>query len=292
MELDQNIKGYRANEGIVSVQDQKQGLFGLIDKLKERLEIAIIDLDQGRGKIAEIERQIKNLPKFTVTSQEIVDPEAKMLHEKLVALELEKTALLQKYTEKDRRVEDKAKEIETIKERLAAGAGKKVIVGERISQNTVYQTLENELMDQKVKLGQVQAKRESLLQQLKLLNGQLAALDGKGNKLALMEESLAKRKELLLLYSKKAEEARITAAMDREQLINVKIVDYSRDPIAPVSAGAALSLVLAAIVGIGGGIGGALGLEYLRPTFHSALDAQRHLQLQVLAVIPDMREKA
>jgi capsular polysaccharide biosynthesis protein len=91
------------------------------------------------------------------------------------------------------------------------------------------------------------------------------------------------------LYLKKAEEARITAAMDRENLLNVRLVDNARVPISPIAAGVFLSLVLAAMVGLGGGMGGALALEYLRPTFHSALDVEKHLELPVLALIPDLR---
>jgi capsular polysaccharide biosynthesis protein len=40
------------------------------------------------------------------------------------------------------------------------------------------------------------------------------------------------------------------------------------------------------------GVGGVLTLEYVRPTFHSELDVERHLQLPVLALIPDLREEA
>jgi capsular polysaccharide biosynthesis protein len=42
-------------------------------------------------------------------------------------------------------------------------------------------------------------------------------------------------------------------------------------------------------VGAGAGLGGALALEFLHPTFHSALDVERQLEIPVLALIPDLR---
>jgi capsular polysaccharide biosynthesis protein len=107
-----------------------------------------------------------------------------------------------------------------------------------------------------------------------------------------MEESLKNKKELSALYSKKAEEARISGAMDQEDLVNVKVTDRAQVPLAPLASSAALLLTLAAIVGVGASVGGVLTLEYVRPTFHSELDVERHLQLPVLALIPDLREEA
>jgi capsular polysaccharide biosynthesis protein len=72
----------------------------------------------------------------------------------------------------------------------------------------------------------------------------------------------------------------------------VKITDRALVPMAPVGGNAAILLLLAAIVGIGSGVGGVLTLEYIRPTFHSEIDVERQLQLPVLALIPDLREEA
>ena len=51
-----------------------------------------------------------------------------------------------------------------------------------------------------------------------------------------------------------------------------------------------LLIVLAMSVGLGGGVVGALALDLLNPTFHSAMDVERRLEIPVLALIPDLRE--
>jgi uncharacterized protein involved in exopolysaccharide biosynthesis len=291
VEIENKIRTFQAQERIVSLPEQRTILFALIDKVQDRLKGADLDIDQGKGKIAEIERQLAREPEqMMVVSQDTVDPETRQIHEKLVQLEIDKNELLQKYTEQDRRVQDRMREIAALKERLATAATKKVVVSERLGLNAVRQGLLRELTDQKVKLGQIYAKRETLARQLEELQAEVMTLSTKGLDFQHLQEILANKKEQYLLYSKKAEEARIAAALDREQLVNVKVVDPAQVPLIPVATGAALALALATFVGIGTGVGGALALEYLRPTFHSAVDVERHLELPVLALIPDLRE--
>jgi capsular polysaccharide biosynthesis protein len=69
------------------------------------------------------------------------------------------------------------------------------------------------------------------------------------------------------------------------------VVDYAQAPLQPVATGALILILLAAIVGLGTGLGGALALEYVRPTFHSVLDVESRLGLPVLALLPDLREQ-
>ncbi|MBI3303112.1 MAG: hypothetical protein HYZ72_13685 [Deltaproteobacteria bacterium] len=292
-EAEEKLKTFQTQENLFSLAQQKDQGLDLIQKVKERMQATDADMNQGKGKIAEIERQLTSQPERILTAQEVIDPETRMLHEKLVALEVEKNALLQKYTEKDRRVEDKMQEIETLRERLAADAGKKkVVVGERLGLNEVRQYLVRELVEQKVKLGQSQAKGEKLIRQQEELTAELEALNAKGYELQHLEEALKYKKDLYELYSKKAEEARIATAMDREKLVNVKVVDHAPVPATPVATRVSLALLLAVIAGLGTGVGGALALEYVRPTFHSAPDVERHLELPVLALIPDLRQQA
>jgi uncharacterized protein involved in exopolysaccharide biosynthesis len=149
-----------------------------------------------------------------------------------------------------------------------------------------------EIAEQRVKLGQLRPKRATLARQVTELNEELNVLNSKSYELAHIREALANKKEVYTLYKKKAEEARISGAMDRDNLVNVKITDRAQTPGGPIPSNSTVLLALAAIVGVSAGIGGALALEYIRPTFHSEIDVERHLQLPVLALIPDFREEA
>ena len=124
--------------------------------------------------------------------------------------------------------------------------------------------------------------------QIKQLNEELDRLTVKGNQLTGLQELAETKKEQLALYTKKAEEARIADAMDKEKLINVKAVNHAFPPALPLPTKSPLLIVLAMFVGASVGVGGALVLEFLNPTFHSSVDVERRLGLPVLALIPDL----
>lgn len=288
--LEDQLREFETREHVAAIGEQKKQVLGLLDKVKDRLSGTYLDIDQAHGKIAKINQELPQLPATIVQAQELASPATKLLEERLATLEIEKNELLQKYTEKDRRIQDKEAEIGATKEKLAA-APRKIVVGERIGLNSVRVEMERELADQKMKLGQLLPKQVTLARQAEELTAELEQLNSKEYEVERRREDLKNKKDLYDLYSKKAEEARISGAMDRENLVNVKVTDQAQIPIAPVPNNATLLLTLAAIIGLGAGIGGVLTLEYIRPTFHSEIDVERHLQLPVLALIPDLREE-
>jgi uncharacterized protein involved in exopolysaccharide biosynthesis len=290
--LENQLKEFETNENLVGLSAQKDQVLDLLEKTKDRLKGTDLDIEQNLGKIARLEKELLTEPATIVQSQDRVDPSTKLLEERLTTLEIEKNELLQKYTEKDRRVQDKISEIEFIREKIASAPRGQIIVSERLAPNPVRMDMLKELAEQKVKLGQLYPKRETLIRQVGELHDELERLNTKGYEVQHLQEAIASKKESYALYSKKAEEARISGAMDQENLVNVKITDRALVPMAPVGGNAAILLLLAAIVGIGSGVGGVLTLEYIRPTFHSEIDVERQLQLPVLALIPDLREEA
>lgn len=293
LELQEKMKKFEERENAVSLTNQKEQVLDLLEKTKDRLKSTDVDIDQAIGKIAKIEQELPKQAATVIQAQELANPESKLLQERFTTLEIEKNELLQKYTEKDRRVQDKNAEILATQEKLTASTGKnKVVIGERIGLNPVREDMLKELADQKIKLGQLYPKQDILRRQVDELHSELETLNAKSYEHERMEEELKDMKDHFELYSKKAEEARISGAMDQEDLVNVKITDRAQVPSAPLPSNAAILLALAAIIGFGGGVGGVLALEYVRPTFHSELDVERHLQLPVLALIPDLREEA
>ncbi|MGE0681052.1 MAG: GumC family protein [Candidatus Binatia bacterium] len=285
-------KDFEERENAVDLREQKQQVLRLIDKVKDRLKGADLDIEQGLGKIAKLKQEIPKQPETVVQAQERADPERKLLQERLTTLELEKNELLQRYTDKDRRVQEKEAEMLAVKAKLASPEREKIVVGERLGPNPVRQDMVREWSNQTIKLGQIYPKRDTLARQVTELYNELEELNAKSYKYESMEESLKNMKERYALYSKKAEEARIANAMDQEDLVNVRITDRAQVPLVPIPSNATILLILAAIVGASAGVGGVLALEYVRPTFHSELDVERHLQLPVLALIPDLREEA
>lgn len=291
-DLETQLKDLETKENLVGVSQQKDQALDLIEKMRDRLKGTDLDIQQGLGKIAKIERELLSQPETIIQGRDLIDPASRLLEERFTTLEIEKNELLQKYTEKDRRVQDKISEIASIREKITSSPKTQIVIGERIAPNPVRVDLLKELSDQKVKLGQLYPKQETLARQIIEMQNDLDQLNLKGYEVQHLQEMLTNRKEAYALYSKKAEEARISGAMDQENLVNVKVTDRALAPLTPMGSNAAMLLVLAAIIGAGLGVGGALTLEYIRPTFHTEIDVERHLQLPVLALIPDLREEA
>ena len=85
---------------------------------------------------------------------------------------------------------------------------------------------------------------------------------------------------------RKREEARITDALDAKRMVNVAIAEAPLVPGTPAHSPAFLALLALAFMSMMS-IGVVGGVEYLDKTLHSPRDVERHLQIPVLAAVPD-----
>src|SRR3972149_10048969 len=70
-----------------------------------------------------------------------------------------------------------------------------------------------------------------------------------------------------MLYQKKHEEARISAAMDQQRIVNVSIAQPAQRPLKPVAPRKALNLLLGLLLGAMGGLGLAFATEHFDHSF-------------------------
>jgi uncharacterized protein involved in exopolysaccharide biosynthesis len=91
------------------------------------------------------------------------------------------------------------------------------------------------------------------------------------------------------LYLTKFEESRISDAMDAEKIANVSLIEPARRPLKPVSPKVRLNMALAVFLGLFGGLGLAFLLEFLDDSLEKIEDVEKHLELPVLASIPELR---
>ena len=91
-----------------------------------------------------------------------------------------------------------------------------------------------------------------------------------------------------LLYRKKHEEARISAAMDQEKFINVTVAQPAQTPLKPKPRGLMMRLMMAVVVGILGGVGFVFGMDmYLDRSLTTGEDIERQLGIPHIASIPE-----
>jgi len=140
---------------------------------------------------------------------------------------------------------------------------------------------------------QAALKKEKSLQEL--FDGQKEAAF-KMNSSAILYNSLKieieNRKNLLESLLKRQSETGLTARLKGLRTSNIRIIDRADIPIRPSSPKKFRNLLLALFLGLFGGVGVALGLEYLDNTVKSVEDVERYTKLPTLGVVPAFNGQA
>ena len=192
-------------------------------------------------KIATLDDQLKQQKATISSSQSItVNPVYQQIRTKLTQLELERDGLLQRYTADDRLVKDKESEIAELKKKLETV--KETSVGsENISLNDVHRRILNELLQARVQLRALNEKKVSLTRQVESYSTTAADKKRKGFEYDRLLREVDTRKENLGLYKKRAEEARISDAMDERKFGNAYILERASLPLPSANRSAFLS---------------------------------------------------
>ncbi len=211
------------------------------------------------------------------------------MQERLLTLEMEKQRLLTLYTENDRRVQDKEQEIEAQRKRLDRGPGADSGCPTARSRSSTT--------------GAATSRRRSSPRALARRRTRSASRAPRpspprcGSACASWVWPTCRSKSLLreiqaaseayLLYRKKAEEARITAAMDENKITNVAIGEFASRQGAPVGPPKNLSLLFAVMVGLVSGVGGAFLREFFDGSIKTEQEIRSSVDLPVLGSIPE-----
>jgi uncharacterized protein involved in exopolysaccharide biosynthesis len=199
-------------------------------------------------------------------------------------LELERDNLLQRYTADDRLVKDKQTEIDELKKRLETV--KETSVGsEKISINEVHRRILNELLAARVQLRALNEKKIALTRQVESYSAGAADKKRKGFDYDRLLREVNTKKENLDLYKKRAEEARISDAMDERKFSNAYILERASLPLGRAGRSAFILMLITIIGAMGIAVAAAFGLEYLNKTLRNEDDIEEKIGLPVLATI-------
>ncbi|MGH8058289.1 MAG: GumC family protein, partial [Candidatus Entotheonellia bacterium] len=193
------------------------------------------------------------------------DPVVAKLKGDLVTSEVGLQDLLQRYTDKDRHVQERREQISLIKRQLAAA--------------------------EKAFLTSLTSQRDILRKQIQDASASLADLRERkfqGNR---MTQAVELARESHQLYGRKLEEARIAARLDREQLSNVAVIEQPHPTLMTDLNKRIGGVFLAAIAGIALGVAIAFAFEFFNNSLRTEDDVENYLGLPVLAAIPELRDR-
>jgi uncharacterized protein involved in exopolysaccharide biosynthesis len=180
-------------------------------------------------------------------------------------------------------VRDKEQEIVDINKKLAAILSDPKAVW---STNPLYQGILNSLLSARAELPALEVKRGALARQLATYSFDTAELKQKSFAYDRLRRDVLGRKDALALYKKKAEEARISNAMDERKFGNVTIFETASLPLPRANRDPLVLFLITAFIAMGIAAAGAFAIEFCNPVVRNEIDVEEQLGIPVLATIP------
>jgi uncharacterized protein involved in exopolysaccharide biosynthesis len=285
LKSEETLKAFQEKEKIIDAPLEVNADLSALASFERNLKETDTSIRETEQKMTVLDDQLKQ-QKTTISSSwgVSVNPVYSQIRTKLTQLELERDSLLQRYTAEDRLVKDKEKEIAELKKNLETV--KPTEVGsESISLNDVHRRILNELLKARVDLRAFNEKKAALTQQVAGYSSAAADKKRKGFDYERLLREVTIKRDNLDLYKRKAEEARISDAMDERKFSNAYILDRAALPLPRAGRPFLVLMIITLIGAAGAAVALAFGLEYLDTTVRNETDIEEHLGLPVLATI-------
>jgi uncharacterized protein involved in exopolysaccharide biosynthesis len=270
-----------------SLAAQKGVVMQRLAGLESSLDAAEVELESQRRRVASLQEMLQREPERLESSdRRNQDAASEEIERALASLKLQRDALLQDFRPDSRHVRDIDTQIEMAEDRLQQLRGSSSVAG--TESNPLYMQLKADLLRTEAAIEGSRAKVSSLRTQVAESRRELDELNAKTFDLDSLQRDARAAENDYLLYRKKHEEARISAAMDQERFINVTVAQPAQEPLKPKPRGLKTRLLMALFVGFLGGVGTAFALEILLDrSFTTGQDIERQLGIAHIASIPE-----
>jgi uncharacterized protein involved in exopolysaccharide biosynthesis len=273
---EQELKGFKNTNRIVSLEEQKSVLLKQISELELELGKTKSDRSEAQGKLQALKQSSAGLSADRTLGQETdFNPQSmSLIRNKISDLRLEEEKLLSSYTEQSENVIRVRKELAQAQELLAKE--------EKTYHNKALATVGQNLSALKSKESQQET-------QLAKCQAELTKINSVEIQLKELERQVKINEDNYQLYLKKMEEARISTAMDSQKIASISIVEPAQAPLTPVKPKIVLNIILSLLLGACASIGLAFSLEYFSHTFSRPEDVEQQASMRVLAAIRSIK---
>jgi uncharacterized protein involved in exopolysaccharide biosynthesis len=283
----EELKRFDAQSGVISAESQKDLLLRQFYDTQSQANAARTELQELGRRIDALKSQLAAQPERIETGavMKYVNALDKM-KEELLQMELQHTALAQKYQPSHRLVRE-------LEQRIAQARGS--IAREEanpprersVALNEVHRRLLNDLLASQTALASVREREKRLTALTTEQHARVIELDRQSFTRAELERARAVNEEAYLLYHKKAQEAEISRSLDREKVVNVSLAEAARPAAQPVSPKPMTNFVVLCAVGLLAALAGAVAAEKLNPLLRHEDEVRSRYKIRVLARIPE-----
>jgi uncharacterized protein involved in exopolysaccharide biosynthesis len=281
----QALEQFQERDNIISIKDEIDSNLTKLTAMEAQLKELRAEIQAGSNELVALEQHLKAMPEEVLKERTVmINPEVSTMRTKLVELERQRDELLQRYTPKSRFVVDKEAEIAAI--RASIDTREPVVTGDTVvAMNRIKDTLSQQHLQKQASLAAASAKRDALMKEKKSYEARLDVLKDRTFELGRLRGDFDLARETYFMYEKKAEEARVSRAMDDEKITNAAVVQPATVPIIALPRGLMTAGAASGIAGVVLGVAMAFVLEFFNLTVKDEKDVERFLQVPVLATV-------
>jgi uncharacterized protein involved in exopolysaccharide biosynthesis len=270
----------------VSPQREKEAALQKLAEFDATLKQTRAAIVETQQRIRVLQEQAASIPSRMVTQIRKSDDAALLsqLRSNLLALELKRTELLAKFAPGYRPVQEVDTQIAQTRDALST-AEKSQLHEETTDRDPAHEVIREELAKATADLAGLQTRAVATAAIVQSYEQDYRSLEPKEIVHDDLIRTVKATEENYLLYLRKAEEARISDALDRRRIINVAIAEAATVPSLPSnkrSVTVLVGLLLATVLSVGL----AFGCEYLDSTLRTPEEVKLFLSVPLLATVP------
>jgi uncharacterized protein involved in exopolysaccharide biosynthesis len=283
-ETQSQLESFRRENQIVSFDDQRNLLLQEHMKLDLTVKATQTQVKELSEKLLSLESQTKTISATVPISQE-KDP-ASQAEFLLLTLQQKEQELMAKYMDINPQITGVRNQIKLTVAFIESQRKQKG--GGRGAASELYQGLQRDIITTRADLSVMTVRSNDLQKQLQELDHDLQSFDRQEETFRDLRRDWATSEANYQTYLSKLEEARISAEMDKQKMTSVSVIERAAVPLVPVSPKQTLPyfVAIAALAGLGAGIGLAFIREFFRQGYHTRQKVEKSLGLPVLIVIP------
>ncbi len=281
-----DLQRFRAQQGSDFVAEDEAELrksLGALDTERSTAETALGEVRARVGYLSgEIERHPATIAAESETRQ---NDSARLLQDRIVQLEVQRSELLSKYAPTSAAIGDLDRQIALAK-KLLAGRQLESNASTKTAVNPAHQALELDLVQKQAEAASLTARVAALSAREESLRRQLASSGNTGLQLVQLQDEVKSANEAYLEYLRRAEEARLAHALDRSGIVNISILERAQVPDSPEPTKAAAWWLAGVLASLAVGIAAGVVRDRLDPAVKSGAEAERLTGVPVIGEVP------
>ncbi len=277
--------------GLISPGSQREIAVSRIGRLEDELSTTAAAISGSKAKVGALRKQLEILPKNRIDTQTtgFANEAADGMREELYRLQLKEQELLSKLTEAHPKVQ--AIRRQTAAAREVFGGEERVRKQITSGPSKAEQEARLVLVVEGAALKAAESSAEALRSQLADARQAIKILNANELRIAKLQREIQLYDGDYRRYSTSLEQSRIDHALELGKISNISVVQPATYETKPVSPRRRVNLALGLLVGVLGGLGLALLLEYLDHSLETPEDIETKLGLPTLVSIPRIRAR-